>query len=156
MKEWSVMLSETTRTSQDMCIQDSRLSVDSVEGGLWKTSWFWGRDSCDSGCVGLEAGVCGEVDNVHKHLIPPFVSKWLSVCFSQFIVEAPRAGLVKCWPMNPEDIYASCDLSGSENLLFCSSKTWNITFLPHVCLLSTSEPYDTLIVDTLKPGKEPR
>lgn len=47
-----------------------------------------------TGCVGLEAGVCGEVDNVHKHLIPPKLFKpfahftisykrWLSVCFSQ-------------------------------------------------------------------------
>lgn len=27
---------------------------------------------CDCGeRVGLEAGVCGEVDNVHKHLFPP-------------------------------------------------------------------------------------
>lgn len=155
---------ETIRVCQNMCIRDSGLSADSVEEGVWKTSFLQWRDSdniswvfhtmkCNWGRLGLEAGVCGEVDKVHKHLIPPklffffkplvFKKKWLAVCFlmppapQTISYQAPEVDLMKFCPKDPEKISVRCDwvvtmcyclcYFEGQNLLHCLFKTWNIS-----------------------------
>lgn len=165
-----------------------------VHTGLWTQCWYSGgrrvedilirwqylirihTTKCNSGHIGLEAGVCGEVDKVHKHLIPPKMfssfaylptkNGFLFVRPKHFTVDTCKVSLVKRCPMKPENISVRCDLVGTLLLtllllllLLLLLWSWNITFIFHICLISTShphKPYDTPIVNTLKPGQEPQ
>ncbi len=68
---------------------------------------------------------------------------------------------VKSCPFGPWEHFCWFDLVGAVllSLLLLDKPEMSDTFLFHICPLSTWNPhksYDTLIVDTLKPGREPQ